>query len=1033
MAHRQSNLGSAAIALAWAACLSASVHAAPFNGFNDRFNLGQSASSGAVCQAARNFDDPLLGDGRKAWDVTCRGWSQKLGEIYVFERLKTADQASGWRKSLSAKADCPEAAADKSGLQTRTCKLKAGGLDYVVLSTTGRHGAVVAEGSAAIADVLTTAAKFAAGSIAEPAAIAEQTASVSQVTSAQIGALAAASQGSASPEALRRQAYERSVQWRFDDAEAGFSQIAAQASSGSEEARIEALNNFALNVSNKQRFAEADIYFKQADEALAAPGASSELKALEANYKAIHARNQGHYEEAIRLAESAMAQRAQTDRGGVLAIGSDGQANITEVSASDLDIRLGASDKDAIRDVQALDIKGTSLEQLGRAQDARTILLQAAAILDRPLFGQGDQAKGLHLSDAAPWLDTTVRADLLRLDRSLGRAADAVPAFRATVTAFGVKHPDSLPLAGLLIELARAESAAGQEDRALTDYEAAFDIFRRERGSLDASADLVGNYFDILLSRIDKAANGGAHEKEQFFTAAQTLVAQSSAEAAKRQAARLMSGDTVAAGLARALDDTNREILAKGTAIRDLQQQGAYQGQAKIAIDAELKTLTDQSAQLEQRLLQADPRYASSLRSSVPLAELQKALQPGEVYLKSFLLANRGYGVLVTSTSVKPYAIDLNRAGAQKLVDDFRRPIDGIQTASGNRLLGRFEVALSRKAFLSLFAPVQDDLIRASNIIYEPDSTLIGAPIAAMVIDDASVDLMAGRLAKARTSGVPVTYEGVAWLGARVSSSIALSPIAFVQARAAGVSKADRPFIAFANPIISKDDPRAFAHVKAVNPLQSATDYCEKYRDGLHKLPPLQDTETEVRVIAKTFGNDPSPLLLQAAFTDTGVMQRGSPSGDLTHYKIVYFATHGILPPPDGCLNAALVTSLGDGESDGLLDVNKIQNLRLDADLVVLSACDTGRSGGGNSDALGGLVQTFVQAGARNLLVSNWSVDSAATEQLMTTMFKAAGKSQSEALVGAERALMDIPRYSHPYYWASFVVVGDGARALPSF
>lgn len=1019
-------------ACALTACLATSAYAAPFNGFNDRFNLGQSASSGAVCQAARNFDDPLLGDGRKAWDITCRGWSQKLGEIYVFEHSRSADMAPAWTKALSSKADC-QAAAVNAGLQTRACKLKAGGLDYVVVTTPGAHGAVVAEGAAAIADVLTTAARFAAGTIAEPAAIAEQTASVSQVTSAQIGALAAASQASASPEAMRRQAYERSTQWRFDDAEAEFSQIAAQVNSGSEDARIEALNNFALNVSNKARFAEADIYFKQADEALSAPGASPELKSMAQNYKAIHARNQGHYEEAIKLAEAAMTQRARADRSGALTIGSDGVADISEVGSSDLDIHLAAGDKDAVRDVQALEIKGTSLEQLGRAQDARVILLQAIAILDRPLTGQGDQAKGLRIGDAAPWLNTTVRADLLRLDRSLGRAGEAVPQFRATVTAFGLKHPGSLPLAGLLVELARAESAAGQEDRAITDYEAAFDIFRRERGSLDASADLVGNYFDILLSRIDKSANGGAHEKEQFFTAAQALIAQSSAEAAKRQAARLMSGNAVAAGLARALDDTNREILAKGTAIRQLQQQGTYEGAAKAAIDGELKALTEQSSQLEQRLLQADPRYASSLRSSVPLAELQKALKPGEVYLKSFLLANRGYGILVTSASVKPYAIDLNRADAQKLVDDLRRPIDKApRTAEGNRLLGRFDVALARKAFLSLFAPVQNELINASNIIYEPDSTLIGAPIAAMVIDDASVQLMNRNLTRARTSGGAVTYEGVAWLGGKVSSSIALSPIAFVQARAAGASKADRAFIGFADPRIGSD-ARAFSRVKAINPIKSDSDYCQPIRQALLNLPMLPNTATEVRTIAASFGNDPSQLMLGQAFTDSGVVQRGAASGDLTHYKIVYFATHGVLPPSNGCVDPALVTSLGEGDSDGLLDVNKIENLRLDADLVVLSACDTGRSSGGNSDAVGGLVQTFVQAGARNLLVSNWSVDTVATEQLMTNMFKSTNKSQSEALTGAQLALISNPRYSHPFYWASFVVVGDGARALPSF
>jgi CHAT domain-containing protein len=102
--------------------------------------------------------------------------------------------------------------------------------------------------------------------------------------------------------------------------------------------------------------------------------------------------------------------------------------------------------------------------------------------------------------------------------------------------------------------------------------------------------------------------------------------------------------------------------------------------------------------------------------------------------------------------------------------------------------------------------------------------------------------------------------------------------------------------------------------------------------------------------------------------------------------------------------------------------------------MVVLSACDTGRSGDGRGgEALGGLVATFVQAGARNVVVSNWAVDTTATEHLMQAMFADKAASQADALAGAERALMASPdKYSHPYFWASFVVVGDGARPMPA-
>ena len=124
----------------------------------------------------------------------------------------------------------------------------------------------------------------------------------------------------------------------------------------------------------------------------------------------------------------------------------------------------------------------------------------------------------------------------------------------------------------------------------------------------------------------------------------------------------------------------------------------------------------------------------------------------------------------------------------------------------------------------------------------------------------------------------------------------------------------------------------------------------------------------------------------------------------------------------------------GDVGGDGLLDEKKIPQLNLDADMVVLSACDTGSHGDNSGgEALGGLVSTFVQAGARNVVVSNWEVDTRASMRLMQEMFARKSASQADALAGAERSMMSSPdQYSHPYFWAPFTVVGDGARPMPA-
>ena len=134
------------------------------------------------------------------------------------------------------------------------------------------------------------------------------------------------------------------------------------------------------------------------------------------------------------------------------------------------------------------------------------------------------------------------------------------------------------------------------------------------------------------------------------------------------------------------------------------------------------------------------------------------------------------------------------------------------------------------------------------------------------------------------------------------------------------------------------------------------------------------------------------------------------------------------------------MTSLGVGDSDGLLNSSEILDLKLDADLVVLSACDTGGSSagdaaglGGGGQALSGLAQAFIFAGARGLVVSHWQVDSKATQQLMTGMFRSGARTQADALRQATLPMMArTDQYSHPYYWSAFTVVGDGARPMPS-
>lgn len=1005
----------------------------------ENFSLGQSARSGAVCTAVRDWDDPLAQRaGQRAWQVMCRGWTQTLGRIYAFH-TDAAAGAAAWRSAVSDRAACDTAqAAADAGLPRTTlaaCKTKPLGASYVVYEARDGKDVVAAEGYAAIADVLATGVKVALGRSRPPAATSQQTTNLGTVLGGQIENLNAVAEASAaSPAKQKESAYREAQLWQFGDAESRFSQLAAASLERLSLAdRAEAYLNVALNASNGGRTAEAESYFKAAAP-LVREANSTSLRALMLNMLAAHARNQRRFEEAIDLARQAIALRASSAQlaaaGLVTAVGPDirlGQAAAMALNAQGKmpSLQLSANEREAVRDAQAWQIIGTCMEALKRRTEARQNLQAAVEILERP---RGADVLG----SAAPWLVVRLQVDLAGLDRADGAPQLAVRRLEAALAAYETQDADSLPLGRFILELARAKAAAGMEEAALADFERAFAIFQAKRGALGASADAAADYFDLLLKRMGSDPVGKAADAQRFFTSSEALVGESTAAASLQFAERLSAEGSASAGISRARDATLRLIAQKDQEIRQLQRAGAYTGEARARADAELDGLRKQANELEQRLFDANPRYATALSTTVTSKDLQGELKEGEAYLKVMLLATRGYGVLITRDAVRPYAIDLSRPEARRLAMRLREPISEV----GSGFLGEWDVALAHQLYKALLGPIEPQLRTVRRLIYQPDPTMVGVPLGALVTDAESAQVLARNVEAARAKKVQVSYRGVSWVASRLETSVSVSTAAFFNTRRSRPSRAPKPFLGFADPLIAKD-ASAFGSVVAPDwsiQLAGGEDFCAVFRKQLMDMPQLPEAAAEVRFVAQALGA-PGNVIVGADFTDERVKRGGGFEGSLDQYRILYFATHGLLPQSNGCLQPALVTSQGGAASDSLLDVSEIPELQLDADLVVLSACDTGAGleDGGGGAALGGLVSTFTYAGARNLLVSNWEVDSAATEVLMSALFKAKAATQGEALAAAERSFIARDDdYSHPYYWAAFLIVGDGARPLPA-
>ncbi len=206
-------------------------------------------------------------------------------------------------------------------------------------------------------------------------------------------------------------------------------------------------------------------------------------------------------------------------------------------------------------------------------------------------------------------------------------------------------------------------------------------------------------------------------------------------------------------------------------------------------------------------------------------------------------------------------------------------------------------------------------------------------------------------------------------------------------------------------------------------------------------LPRLPDTRDEIRSIALALNAD----LTRDIFLGERATEEAVYATDLSGYRILAFATHGLLPGDlDGLTQPALALSspaVSGGTNDGLLTLEEIMRLHLDADWVVLSACNTAAGDGAGAEAVSGLGRAFFYAGSRALLVSNWPVETTSARALTTDIFarqaKNPGLGRAEALRRAMIGLIDqgvyeggdgriLFSYAHPIFWAPFTIVGDG-------
>jgi CHAT domain-containing protein len=572
------------------------------------------------------------------------------------------------------------------------------------------------------------------------------------------------------------------------------------------------------------------------------------------------------------------------------------------------------------------------------------------------------------------------------------------------------------------------------------------------------------------LAETDAAATEAL--RDEAFRMVQRAQSSQAATSLGQMAARFASGTGALADLLRQRQDLAAEWRTFDKQLTDaLSALPAERSPEKEqALRLRIAAMAANLTALDQRIAKEFPAYAA-LTDPEPLsmADVQKRLGASEALVLIASRREQSLAWAITRDAVEWALVPLGEEQLGREVATLRCGLDAAAwdadalfscaSAVGfDRDPSRplpFDVSRAHKLYAALFGPFLT-ILQDRHLLVAASGPLSALPLSVLVTQEPSA---------AFPPDAP-GYADVAWLAKSHPVSIlpSVSSLAFLR----GVVKpslAHRPFLGIGNPLLSgpggqdrKAWNRQTCGVVAKRPSvrTAARVVAEKYTnlfrgplaDGaaLRRQAPLPETADELCAVARDLGAGASDVALGTRATET-VIKSLNDRGQLSGYRVLHFATHGLLAGETESLGSsaepALLLTPPDKATDlddGLLTASEVARLRLDADWVVLSACNTAAGGKVGAQPFSGLAGAFFYAGARALLVSHWYVDSQAAVQLVTGLFAEAKRDptagRAEALRRAMLSVMADPSRpaaasaAHPSVWAPFVVVGEGAAVV---
>lgn len=933
-------------------------------------------------------------------DVYCGTWTQPSARIRPAgsaDPMQTAT-ASPWRAGLETRFACgaprPTTILGGAPAVLLECTRRAGGWPHLGLVASVGGTTWTADGVLPALPAMERAIGLAAGRAA-PAAAGAAASGAAALVAERLAARAFGANDIGTYEALMVAGTRANLAENAAAAETAFRAalgVQERALGAENPALASTLMLLALQLSNQGRYPAAEQALARAEALSRRPGAEPDLVPRLAHHRGLHLLNQGRHAEALAALDAAAAGYTHLLPPAML------EARVVAAQRGEL---VGG-------EVLATPMTRSALLALIDVRRYRAVALRA---LNRPAEAEASMRAAATLARAnqvqLPVMTARLARGAAMLEAERGAESEAASGLAIAAAAFARSVPNSRPVART--ELLRAGRLArlGRQGEVIAACRSAGAVLTQLRSGVEA--ELLE---PCLAAYAEAAARDPAAAQPllaEMFGLAQ--LAQSGLTARQIDQATVRLADAArnpAAGQAIRRYQDSQAALAEALRERDeLAEQGQARGGALEAVERRIAAARDALAEADGALQAAAPRYGQLVQQAVGAEEVLASLRPGEAFAAVVLTGPGGWSFVLREGRIAVAAIPGGEARVARLVQRIRAGIE--RTGPG---LPRFDAAAAAELYDITLGRLAGALEGATALAVAPSGALLALPFEVLLTGPAEA-------ADLREAPFLVRRMTVAHVPAAAN---------FVGLRRLEPSRAARPWFGFGD-----FRPPSLAQAQRAFPGAA----CRESAQLLAGLPPLPAATRELEAARQLLGARAEDRLLGAAFTAEAVRR-----ASLRDARVLHFATHALLPSELACQpEPAIIASTPGNAPDAtaaLLTASAVANLDLDADLVILSACNSGGPGGSTAgESLSGLARAFFFAGARALMVTHWSVDDRMAAFLVASAMAEMrqGKGANAALRSAQLAVLGeagrgLPaEAAHPFFWAAFTVIGEGGAA----